>query len=335
MVGCGFVNKPTVSVDGVTLPGSSVQFLSSTTLQATMPAHAGGTVQVIVNNPSGPPSNSVPYTYVIPVVIAAVGADNTPYYQQDFGGWTSLGGGLIAAPAVVSVPSQSGGFGSPIYIGVGGNHDLYVRTATQGWQPLDDLPVYCIDNPGATIIGSTLTIACQGGNHSLYMVQGPVPAPGVPPSFSRNSWQGLGGVLTAGPAAANVPGRGLDIMVVGGSNHVYEYYGGSYHADGFLCAGHTALATNPTASLAYFACHGLDNSLWWAQNDGATNGGDWFGAASLGGQIIDGPAISATAQGPTFYVEGSDHGLLHRGANSGYIYDGGYIQYGTAASGLF
>jgi hypothetical protein len=241
---------------------------------------------------------------------------------------------LIAAPAVVSVPSQSGGFGSPIYIGVGGNHDLYVRTATQGWQPLDDLPVYCIDNPGATIIGSTLTIACQGGNHSLYMVQGPVPAPGVPPSFSRNSWQGLGGVLTAGPAAANVPGRGLDIMVVGGSNHVYEYYGGSYHADGFLCAGHTALATNPTASLAYFACHGLDNSLWWAQNDGATNGGDWFGAASLGGQIIDGPAISATAQGPTFYVEGSDHGLLHRGANSGYIYDGGYIQYGTAASRL-
>lgn len=266
-----------------------------------------------------------------PEIVAAVGGDNTPYYQQNLSGWTSLGGGLLAAPAVVSVPSPSGGVGAPIYLGLGGNHDLYVRTATQGWQPLDDLPVYCIDNPGATIIGSTLTIACQGGDHGLYRVQGPVPAQGVPPFFSRNSWQALGGVLTAGPAVANVPGRGLDIMVVGGSNHVYEYYGGSYHANGFLCSGHTALATIPGQTLTYFGCHGLDNSLWWAQNDG----GNWFGAASLGGQIIDGPAIAATNQGPTFFVEGLDHGLLHRGLSGGYTYDGGYIQYGTAAAAIF
>jgi kumamolisin len=334
LAGCGFVNKPTVTVGGTTLPGNSVQFLSTTSLQATMPPHALGTVQVTVTNLTGPPSNSVPYTYLPPLLVAAVGADNTPYEQQDLSGWTSLGGGLIAAPAVVSVPSQTGGVGAPIYIGLGGNHDLYVRTAAQGWRPLDDLPVYCIDNPGATIIGSTLTIACQGGDHGLFLVQGPVPAQDVPPSYSRSSWQAAGGILTAGPAVANVPGRGLEVMVVGGSNHVYEYYAGSYHASGFLCSGHTALATNPGLTLAYFACHALDNSLWWAQTD-AAHGGNWFGASSLGGLIIDGPAIAATSLGPTFFVEGLDHGLLHRGQSGGYTYDGGYIQYGTGAAALF
>jgi len=105
---------------------------------------------------------------------------------------------LIAAPALVSVPIQTGSVGAPIYIGLGGNHDLYVRTATQGWRPLDDLPVYASTNPGSTIIGSTLTIACQGGDYGLYRVQGAVPAQGVPPFFSRNSWQGLGASSRAG-----------------------------------------------------------------------------------------------------------------------------------------
>jgi kumamolisin len=328
--GCGFVNGASVLVDGST-PATNVQFISSTTLTAKMPAHAVGSASITVVNPGPQNSNSLPYTYAVPAVVAAVGTDNMPYYQLDRGGWISLGGALIAAPAVVSVPSQSGGMGSPIYIGVGTDHDLYVRTTTQTWRPLDNNPVYCIDNPGATVIGTTLTIACQGGDRALYQAQGPVPAQDVPPAFSASNWQRLGGGLTAGPAVANVPGIGLDIMVLGNSNHVYEFYGGTFHADAFFCIGHPALAYDNSGT-TYFACHGMDGTLYWSQQ---TSGSGWSQASSLGGGLVDGPAISTSSIGPTFYVEGLDGTPYERGRNTTYINDGGAIQFGTGAAALF
>jgi streptogramin lyase len=333
ITGCGFNPTTTVMVAGAG-SGASVQYLSPTLLNATMPPHPAGEALVTIGNssPGYAIGNGVAYTYVPPVLVAAVGSDNTLWQQQDLGGWTSPGGILLGAPAIVSVPN--GNVGAALYLGVGGNHDLWVRTASHTWQPLDDMPVYCIDNPAATVSGSTLYVACEGGDHRLYSVHGEV-VPDVPPVFSRSTWQNLGGVLSAGPAVAAIPGRGIDIMVVGLNKRVYEYYMGSYHADGFVCSGHPALASNPQGTVAYFGCHGQDGALWWSENDGVSNASNWFNTASLGGLLIDGPAIAVTSQGPTFYVEGSDHALYERGLSRGYRSDGGYIQYGTGAAGLF
>jgi hypothetical protein len=281
-------------------------------------------VQAAAPTPACPPLPN-------PVLITAAGSDNALWQQKDLGGWNSLGGYLVAAPAVVSVPN--GGAGAPLYIGLGGDHDLWVRTASQPWRPLDDSPVYCIDNPAAVISGTNLVVACQGGDHALYTVKAPV-IPNVPPVLARATWQGHGGILTAGPAAAFVVGRGaFDIMVVGGDKQVWEWNSNSYSATGFYCSGHPALATD-SGNTSYFACRGLDGALWWSQPSGATT---WSPATSLGGQVVDGPAIAANLAGPTFYVQGVDGVLYERGSGPSrpYVNDGGSIKFGTGAAALF
>jgi streptogramin lyase len=339
ITGCGFNSSTSVMVAGAG-SGATAQYVSPTTLTATMPPHPAGAAMVTVADPSpgAAVGSSVPYSYEPRALVAAVGSDNTLWQQQDLAGWNSPGGLFLAAPAVVSVPDTKAG--APLYIGVGADHDLWVRTTSHAWQPLDDLPVHCIDNPAATVSLGTLYVACQGADRRLYSAQGMV-VPDVPPVFSRSSWTNLGGILSAGPAIAAIPGRGVDIMVVGLDKRAYEYYKASpsekpsFHPDGFMCSGHPAIAATPDGTHGYFGCHGLDGALWSSEIDGTTNAGDWFNTASLGGQLIDGPGIAASGAGPTFYVEGLDHALYERGPFGGYRNDGGYIQYGTAAVAMF
>ncbi|HEY8740551.1 MAG TPA: protease pro-enzyme activation domain-containing protein, partial [Candidatus Dormibacteraeota bacterium] len=49
ILGCGFVSTPTVTFGGV--PSPQVTWFNSTTLRATLPAHAPGSVDVVVTNP--------------------------------------------------------------------------------------------------------------------------------------------------------------------------------------------------------------------------------------------------------------------------------------------
>jgi subtilase family serine protease len=331
LTGCGFVGSSSVMIDG-SIPATNVQFVSSTTLTATMPAHALGTASIRVVNPGSPPGNAINFTYAQPIAFAGAGFDGALWKQQGGTGWTSLGGILAAAPAVVSVPN--GTVGAPLYIGLGADHDLWVRTNGLGWQPLDNSPVYCLDNPGAALVNATtLMVACQGGDHHLYRATGSVSA-GVLPTFNRSSWTDLGGILVAGPAMATVPGHGSgpEIMVLGQDSVIYEYHSGAFHYNGFVCTGHPAIATDPAGTTAYFGCHApSDGALYWSQN----TGGAWSGAASLGGLLLDGPAVAVTNLGATFYVEGVDHMLYERGLSGGYQDDGGYIQYGVGAAALF
>ena len=83
------------------------------------------------------------------------------------------------------------------------------------------------------------------------------------------------------------------------------------------------------------AARGPDRALWWSENDGSTNGGTWFNTASLGGQLADGPAISVTTLGPTFYVEGVDGAAYERGLARPFGVDGGSIKFGTGATALY
>jgi hypothetical protein len=279
-----------------------------------------------VTRPQGPRCDIGAFERNFPPRIAAVvGSDGAPYAKRDLQAFVPLGGALVAAPAVVSVPN--GNSGAPLYLGVGSDHNVYVRTAALGWRALDDHPVFCLDDPAAVVTGGNLVVACQGADHQLYMAQGTVTANAAP--LFTGGWQALGGYIQNGPAVAVVPGRGLDIEVVGGAHQIFEYYGGTFHPNPFYCTGHPALASD-NAGNAFFACHGMDGALYWAQNSGA----GWSAATSLGGGLLDGPAIAATGDGPVFYVEGTDHGLYHRGTITGYERDGGYVQFGTGAAAL-
>jgi kumamolisin len=260
-------------------------------------------------------------------VLAVTGGDNALYVQANRGGYCTYGGYLLGAPAVVSVPN--GSVGDSLFIVTGGDHDLWIRSFNSGWQRLDSQPgAYCIDNPAATVIGSTLYVACQGGDRGLYLTSGSV-TPGVVPTFG-GGFTALGGNLSAGPAMATVPGHGQgpDIMVVNSDRSVSEWYSSSFHPTGWGCIGHAALATG--GGVAYFSCHGLDNAMWWSQNSGSV----WAGAASLGGYLIDGTAIAVNGSGPTFFVEGGDQAAWERTIGSGWTSDGGVLRYGAGGAAL-
>jgi len=90
------------------------------------------------------------------------------------------------------------------------------------------------------------------------------------------------------------------------------------------------------ASLAYLACHGLDDALWYSVL--LTPG--WTPFRSAGGVLVDSPAVAVTTTQVTIYVEGSDSAVYHTvipnvgGAASPYTFDGGVVQFGTSAAGL-
>jgi hypothetical protein len=133
---------------------------------------------------------------------------------------------------------------------------------------------------------------------------------------------------------ATVPGHGSgpEIMVLGQDSVIYEYYSGAFHYNGFVCTGHPAIATDQAQTTAYFGCHApSDGALYESTNTGT----GWTPAISLGGLLLDGPAVVVTNLGVTFYVEGVDNVLYERSLSGGYQNDGGYIQRGLGAAALY
>ena len=268
-------------------------------------------------------------------LLAVPGSDGSLYTKSDANPYQGLGGVLVAAPALVAVPGVSGALPTPLFIAVGSDHNLYVRSLTQGWQTLSSSPVYCIDTAGATVTtsttGSTLTIACQGSDHGLWYAQGTVTSGSLP---TVSGWQGLGGTLSAGPAVGTVAGN-LTFLVVGGNGQVYSRTTSSgYAATGWGCIGHVALASYRTN--AYFACQGGDHALWYSVNPGT----GWVQVQSAGGVIADSPAIVATPAEVIVYVEGSNKAVYHvtlspgGGPTTPWVNDGGSIQFGPGATTL-
>ena len=254
---------------------------------------------------------------------AAIGLDCSLWVRQSpAGGFTSLGGLLLAAPAVV----PSGPMKDPYYVATGGNGNLYVRSGGTGWQVLTTQgTVACIDNPAAVVVGNVFWVACQGWAHDLMVAQAPVPATGVP-QISSSSWHSVGGVLISGPGAAGIGGNPA-FFVVGSDHRVFSYTPSQgYVMQPEYCNGHPVAATYATTT--YFACQGLDRSLWYK----TFNGSSWSGASSLGGLLIDGPGVAAGPTGPTFFGEGLDKTVWERSLSSGWANDGGQVNYGVGAA---
>jgi hypothetical protein len=244
-------------------------------------------------------------------------------------GFTNLGGVLTGAPAVAAVP-QAGGPLTPLYLVTGADHVVYVRSSTQGWQRLTPASTECLDNPAAVVTGNTLTVGCQGGDHQLWMAQGPVAAGGLP---SLNGWTPLGGVLTAGPAVAQVPGT-IGFFVTGQGGRIWSR--GPVSGWGpfpWTCTGHPAVAT--AGSTSTFACHGGGNQVFYATN----TGGGWSAAKSAGGVAVDGPGVAATGSGALLVIEGGDNAMYvnflpNGGTPAGWAKDSGVLRQGAAAAGL-
>jgi hypothetical protein len=153
LTGTGLTGATVVTFDGVA--ATSVNVVNSTTVTAVTPAHAAGTVDVVIDTPAGGAILTEGFTYVA----TAVG--------QSAGGGTiaCLNGGLnnlIAATADNSTGIEWGGFGTAIGSGAQSVTDGAANTATivnavgAGTYAAYLCATYEVDSQG--------NIPCQAGN---------------------------------------------------------------------------------------------------------------------------------------------------------------------------
>ncbi len=291
---------------------------------------------------------------------AVRGSDGALWARTDGSGWTSLGGALLAAPAVASVPDPNDiSSGTPLFIVTGTDNGLWARSLTQGWQPLSSAATSCIGNPAAVVVSAhaagqlLLTVACQGSDNAVWSGQETV-GPGQLPSQAIR-FGSLGGVLSnnpvpAGPAIAPVEpltrtvDDELTFFANGTDGHVWTRTVNTGWAQRpWGCAGHPAAGTsfssvNPSLpEITVFACHGTDNRLWWAKD----TGGGWLPARPdpLGGTPADGLGVAVGPETATFYVQGTDgmpyeETITYGGNIFGWSSPGGQARGGAAAAAL-
>jgi Subtilase family len=327
----GLPTGATVSFNPTSVAGSGTSTLTVSTAANT----AAVSYPLTITGASGALSHSTTATLVVNAapppgwVAGAVGTDPELYVLHSGSpSFIGLGGVLLGAPAVVAIP-QTSGPALPLYIATGSDHALWVRNDTRGWQILSGNPTYCIDNPAGAVIAGTLYVACQGIDHALWHAETSAPSGTNLPALNVSSWRSLGGALGAGPAIASVAGTPT-YVVVGSDTHVYfrDLTSPSFRGFTWACIGHPALATFGTTS--YFACHGTGGALWYSTNTGS----GWSSIQPLGGQLVDGVGVAATATGPIFFVEGVDGAVYHRSISSGWTVDGGQVKLGVGACAL-
>jgi YVTN family beta-propeller protein len=264
-----------------------------------------GTYHFTVNATNGAGTASQAFTLIVesPVAVAAEGVGGVPYAQapQLGPGWHSLGGAVVAPPAVAAAPNPNGTSpASPLFIATGTNKHLYIRSLTTGWQEISPV-ASCLGGPAAMITTdsgvSTLTVACEGTNQALYYDTGTVTASGLPTFTS--GWKYLGGVLTAGPAVAQVGGV-TTFFARGTTGHIYtRTVTAGYAEQSWACIGAPAAALQASTGVAVFACQGTNQLLYEATSAGT----GWSTAAALNGPIIAGPGIAATSAGIVLLAE--------------------------------
>jgi hypothetical protein len=120
------------------------------------------------------------------------------------GSWHSLGGVLIAGPAVGSVA------GTPTYLVLGTDQHIYSRTLTTAFVGFSWV---CIGHPALASFGSTSYFGCHGQDNSLWYA-----------TNTGSAWsaaQSLGGVLVDGVGVA-ATSTGPIFFVEGTGGGVYQ-----------------------------------------------------------------------------------------------------------------
>jgi len=268
------------------------------------------------------------------VTAPAVGAEG-PHSQlwvqapQLGGGWHSLGGALAAPPAVAAPPNPSGAApAQPLFVATSTNKLLYIRSLGTGWQAVGPNRQSCTGGPAAVITGTTLTVACRGAGNALWENSAPLPASGLP-QFTQ-PWTSLGGSLTAAPAVAPVGGA-LTFFARGPNGHIYtRTLASAFTQMPWACIGSPAAALQAASGVTFFGCQGTSHALLEASNAGT----GWTAAVSLGGSLIEGPAIAAASQAPEFLVESTNNAVWARTTASGWSSLGGAVIGGVGAAAL-
>ncbi len=329
---------PTFTVTG-SLP-SGVSLVGSALTENGPAVAPVGTYHFTVNATNGAGTASQAFTLIVqsPVAVAAEGIGGVPYAQapQLGPGWHSLGGAVVAPPAVAAPPNPNGTSpASPLFIATGTDKHLYIRSLSAGWQEISPV-ASCLGGPAAMITTSggvsTLTVACEGTDQALYYDTATVPSSGLPTFTS--GWTSLGGVLTAGPAVAQVGGV-TTFFARGTTGHIYtRAVTGGYTEQSWACIGAPAAALQAATGVTAFACQGTDQLLYEATNGGT----GWSTATALNGPIVGGPGIAATSAGIVLLAElagslGSDDvgALIHRGVFTSL---GGSVTGGVQAAAL-
>jgi hypothetical protein len=361
---------PGASVEFGSSPETSVTFTSSSQ-PVTITPPGIGRVGVTVTNPNGGSvTDASAFTYGLNVVAGVRGTTTGAFAIQGLDAaspvfwppYSNQGGGLIEAPAVVSVPNPTG-VGTPLYIVTGTDHDLWVSEQAGVWARLSPTwAAYCTDAPAATVVASTpgstaaytLVVACRGSDGALWWASGPVTAGTLPSNFTN--WAFLGGGLASGisggPAVAAVQSPGgttisfsdeLTFFVNGTNGHVYTTTaaagGPGWTETTWECNGHLAAASVVVGGglATAFACQGLGGIVYAA----TTNGTGWD-TEPLGGIAIDGPGIALSSVSWTVVVEGTDHQMYQNTSTSttgtfsfgGWSPLGGVLTNGAAAAAL-
>ena len=238
-----------------------------------------------------------------PVRVAAVGVDSQLYTANGYGGAFRAEGGVVrAGPAVARVPKPDGS-ALALEVVTGQDRRLYAKREGAGaWARLSNTAI-CDGSPAAFVAPTgtsgahALVVACMGADRALWYDVAPITATATP---VMDSFESLGGILTAGPAVATVQGA-LTFLVRGNDGRVYvRGTSGVYAQTGWFCQGHPALSSWGTT--AYFACAGNDSKLYWARNDGS----GWGGTQGLGGIARGGPGLAVTPDEAVMFIRGAD-----------------------------
>jgi hypothetical protein len=220
-------------------------------------------------------------------------------------GWHSLGGRIIAPPAIAAIP-QPGGVATPLFIAVGTDRQLWVRDLTSDWSLLG--PSRCWDAPSAVVASGELTVACEGPNNddSLWTATVPLPSVGLP-SVPPGDWTSLGGTLAFGPAVTYYNGQLVYFATAPSttsfSGQVYfKVEGSAWVPFQALCFAHLAAGETNNGQIAWFGCNA--GQMW-------AGGGPEFPAAlsAQGGSFQGGPGLAIDSGGVFFLVDGTDHAV--------------------------
>lgn len=267
-----------------------------------------------------------------PVALAVVGRDGALWVKapQLGSGWHSLGGKIIAPPAIAEIINDDGTLsGQPAFFATGTDHQVWVRTLTTGWQGLGGAaPVCYFSGPAVANTSSGPTVACAGLYKALWRnvgrwISGQLVVQTVPES--------LGGVLAAAPAAS--PYGEYFVLGTNGKIYISEGNPGSFAATSWRCIGQpgaAGYATSAAGETTIFGCQGSDHALWTATRIFDS----WGRLVSLGGSLISGPAVVATSSVTEFFAVGGDHAVWERTQPGGWSRLGGYAVGGVAAAAL-
>jgi hypothetical protein len=246
------------------------------------------------------------------VHIAVTGTDDaiwsTPGRNS---GWTSVGGVSLTTPGVGLLQTSPTAF-DPLYVTVGDDAGLWVRTSGGGWRPLSQNDTFCIDQPGVYTEGdkdatgwfTRVWVACVGEDESVWFASGVTRGNAVP---VLNNWTPLGGEAAAGVSVARVAGA-ITFLVNGtdtpeGTSVYIRTTTNGWSKTPWGCFGTPALGA--AYGKAWMACVGLDDALWFAKNFGPS----WSTPQRAGGLVTGPPGVAVTSSGATFEVRGDDEAV--------------------------